>query len=138
MHKIFNVSADCKPDLHYMVDLTGRLARIKEMIDRGDYFTINRARQYGKTTILKALNRYLEKDYQILRLDFQKLSCKDFENEDTFVKALSAEILKKTIFHYGYLRKCSVSPIFPAWMSGSQIFFRFSANGASGQKNRLF
>lgn len=65
------------------------------MIDRGDYFTINRARQYGKTTILKALNRYLEKDYQILRLDFQKLSCKDFENEDTFVKALSAEILKK-------------------------------------------
>ena len=54
MKKIFNTSADCKPALHYMVNIDNKLAEIKEMVDRGDYFTINRARQYGKTTTLKA------------------------------------------------------------------------------------
>ena len=40
------------------------------MIDRGQYFTINRARQFGKTTILKALYQYLKKDYYVISLDF--------------------------------------------------------------------
>ena len=70
MSKIFNVSADCKPELHYMVDIGGRLREIKRMVDRGDYFTINRARQYGKTTTLKALKRYLIKEYIVISLDF--------------------------------------------------------------------
>lgn len=30
MSKIFNVSADCLPELHYMVDLSGRLREIKK------------------------------------------------------------------------------------------------------------
>ena len=62
MGKIFNVSADCKPSLHYMVDITERLQKIKEFVDRGEYFTINRARQYGKTTTLRALKKYLSID----------------------------------------------------------------------------
>lgn len=41
--KMFNVNADCQPDLHYMVDITERLQKIKEMVDAGQYFTINRA-----------------------------------------------------------------------------------------------
>lgn len=69
MSKTFNVSADCKPELHYMVDIGGRLREIKRMVDRGDYFTINRARQYGKTTTLKALKRYLIKEYIVISLD---------------------------------------------------------------------
>lgn len=108
MGKVFNVSADCKPDLHYMVNIDGRLSKIKEMVDRGDYFTINRARQYGKTTTLKALACYLAKGdtltdavrskfpgYEVLDLDFQKLSYRDFESEASFVKAFSRESLKK-------------------------------------------
>ena len=51
MAKVFNINADCKPGLHYMVDVSGRLKQIKSMVDAGDYFTINRARQYGKTTV---------------------------------------------------------------------------------------
>ncbi len=78
-----------------MVNLEQRLAETKKMVDRGDYFTINRARQYGKTTMLKALERYLQNDYVVISLDFQKLSRKDFETEGLFVKALSREILKK-------------------------------------------
>lgn len=38
-----------------MVDLTDRVKEIKKMIDAGEYFTINRARQYGKTITLTAL-----------------------------------------------------------------------------------
>lgn len=98
MRKYFNVSGDCKPALHYMVDIEDRLGEIKHMIDRGDYFTINRARQYGKTTTLKALVRYLDEDYAVLSLDFQKLSHRDFETEEYFVGALSREILKKPYF----------------------------------------
>lgn len=95
MGKIFNVSGDCKPTLHYMVNIEDKLMAIKAMVDQGDYFTINRARQYGKTTTLKALGRYLQEDYVVLCLDFQKLSHQDFETEYYFVEALSREILKK-------------------------------------------
>lgn len=72
MGKYFNVSAACKPELHYMVDITARLRQIRAMVDAGQYFTINRARQYGKTTTIRALGRYLEKDYLVVSLDFQK------------------------------------------------------------------
>ena len=70
-NKFFNISGDCKPSLHYMVDITGRLEKIKNMVDHGQYFTINRARQYGKTTTLRSLSRYLQKDYHAVLIDFQ-------------------------------------------------------------------
>lgn len=65
MSRTFNITADCKPSLHYMVDLSGRLEQIKKMVDAGQYFTINRARQYGKTTTLRALAKYLIRDYVV-------------------------------------------------------------------------
>ncbi len=95
MSRIFNVSADCRPGLYYMVNIDKRLREIKAMVDRGDYFAINRARQYGKTTTLKALERFLRDEYAVLSLDFQRLSYKDFESEGFFIKAIAREILKK-------------------------------------------
>lgn len=92
MGRIFNVSADCKPNLHYMVDISGLLQKIREYIDRGDYFTMNRARQYGKTTTLKALARFLAEDYVVVSLDFQRLSSSDFQDEAFFVMAFAREI----------------------------------------------
>lgn len=93
MHKIFNVAGDCKPKIHYMVDITGKLQRIKEMVDAGQYFTINRARQYGKTTTLHALAQYLQEEYLVLSLDFQLLSSGDFADENNFVEAFAREIV---------------------------------------------
>lgn len=55
MTRTFNVTGSCDTQLHYMVDITDRLEKIKVLIDNGDYFTINRARQYGKTTTIRAL-----------------------------------------------------------------------------------
>lgn len=55
MPKIFNTNGYCDPQLHYMVDLTECLEQIKAMVDAEMYFAINRARQYGKTTVLTVL-----------------------------------------------------------------------------------
>ena len=60
MGRLFNVNGNCIPELHYMVDLTERLEQVKNMVDAGQYITINRARQYGKTTMLKELAKNLE------------------------------------------------------------------------------
>lgn len=62
MGKTFNVNGACSPDRHYMVDLGKRLEEIRVMIDKGEYFTINKVRQYGKTTLLRALGDFLKKE----------------------------------------------------------------------------
>ena len=53
-----------------LADITLGLEIIKSMVDKGQYFTINRARQYGKTTTLHLLETFLEKDYFVLNLDW--------------------------------------------------------------------
>lgn len=45
MDKYFNVEGACNPQEHYMVNLDGRLAEIKKLIDRKKYFSINRGRR---------------------------------------------------------------------------------------------
>ena len=59
MERYFNITGSCNPKEHYMVNLDSRLAEIKKMIDKGQYFCINRGRQYGKTTTIQALEEYL-------------------------------------------------------------------------------
>ena len=41
MKKKFNITGLCVPHKHYMVDLSERLVKIREMVAEGDYFTIN-------------------------------------------------------------------------------------------------
>lgn len=94
MSKVFNVTADCKPDIHYMVNLDTRLAEIKELIDAGKYFTVNRARQYGKTTTLRALSRYLQCEYYVALLDFQTFGDAKFKNENTFSLTFAKSFLR--------------------------------------------
>ena len=93
MAKKFNVNGVCRPDLHYMVDLSSRLAAIKEMVEEGAYFTINKARQYGKTTILRALAHFLQEEYVVVSLDFQRMSSLSFQDEQKFVASFSEELL---------------------------------------------
>ena len=93
MSKIFHVDGCCDPELHYMVNISSRLHKIKNMVDAGQYFTINRARQYGKTTTLTALTDFLKTTYNVIYLDFQTISYADFEKEQNFVAAFSRELL---------------------------------------------
>lgn len=97
--KCFNVTATCVPARHYMVDISGKIDRIvTELIDKNYYFTINRARQYGKTTTLSRLSARLREDYYVIRISFEGA-------EDLFVSArdmvngflyLTANELRKT------------------------------------------
>jgi len=75
-----------------MAGLKARLQAIKEMADDGEYFYINRARQYGKTTVLRALAEELRRGYVVADLDFQRMSSADFERESAFVHGLAREI----------------------------------------------
>lgn len=92
MKRSFNITGACNPQEHYMVNLDGRLAEIKKMVDAGKYFVINRGRQYGKTTTIMALENYLENDYIVVSMDFQFLDASDFEDVKTFVKAFAREL----------------------------------------------
>lgn len=72
MYKKFCVTGACIPEKNYMVDLTSRIDRMKkDYIDKGEYFTINRARQYGKTTTLYLLEQRLREEYIVLSLSFE-------------------------------------------------------------------
>lgn len=94
--KKFNTTGICKPEQHYMVDIRERLIQIKALVDEGEYFVINRARQYGKTTTLFALKKFLANDYLVVSLDFQRqMSAKKFEDETTFSVAFLEAFLKK-------------------------------------------
>ena len=92
MERYFNITGCCNPQEHYMVNLDSRLAQIKKMVDRGQYFCINRGRQYGKTTLIMALESYLEKEYIVVSMDFQGLSTPEFSTEGMFVKAFAREL----------------------------------------------
>lgn len=94
MKRRFNTTGSCSSKRHYMVRLDSRLKKIKEnFVDYGSYFVINRGRQYGKTTTLSALEKYLEDDYTVLSLDFQQIGTEDFVDEPTFVRAFGEMLL---------------------------------------------
>ena len=76
--KTFNTAGTCRPNEHYMVDITERLEIIRKMVAKGDYFCINRGRQYGKTTTLAALSDYLKNDYCVFSISFEGLGDSSF------------------------------------------------------------
>lgn len=94
MQRYFNTEGVCNPKKHYMVNLDNRLEQIKSRyVERGSYFVINRGRQYGKTTTLRALADYLKMEYLVVSMDFQMISTKNFENEVRFSKAFAKMFL---------------------------------------------
>jgi len=88
----FNVTGLCNPDRHYMVDITNKLMQIKDMIDYGDYFTVNRARQYGKTTTLRRLWRFLADDYIVVSISFEGWDDESFATSKNFCQTFLQQI----------------------------------------------
>ena len=93
--KKFNTTAVCIPSKHYMVDLSERVKEIKKLVDDGKYFTINRARQYGKTTTIAALSKTLAKEYEVVSLSFEGIGNAGFATEQSFVKAFSRSLKRE-------------------------------------------
>ena len=86
MRKEFNITGSCNPQWHYMVNTEKRFKAVEALIDRGKYFTINRARQYGKTTTLIMIWRRLSERYIVVPLSFEGLDSSAFESNEAFVK----------------------------------------------------
>ena len=85
MRKRFNITGSCNPDRHYMVDTSKRFAAVEDLINQGAYFTINRARQYGKTTTLDMIWRRLSDRFIVIPLSFEGLGDSAFSNQTSFV-----------------------------------------------------
>ncbi|WP_250631597.1 ATP-binding protein [Rhodoflexus caldus] len=86
MKKRFNITGTCRAEEHYMMDDSRRFQSILEMVEYGDYFVINRPRQFGKTTMLSALRRELEKreDYLPIFMNFQGLGSSVYVSDIAF------------------------------------------------------
>lgn len=98
--KIFGVKSE-HPDTADVTGLDERLKKIRSRyIERGSYFVINRGRQYGKTTTLKALAEYLRPDYIVLSMDFQEIGTAEFQDEAVFSRAF-VEVLMKAYRYNG-------------------------------------
>jgi AAA-like domain len=87
MAKKFNVTGRCIPALHYMADRSVKMNKIIEMVEDGDYFVINRPRQYGKTTTLHHIAEALIDAglYVGFNISFEGIGDVIFETEEAFV-----------------------------------------------------
>ena len=90
--KEFRVAGICVPEKNYMVDISGKIAEIKKLIDKGDYFTINRARQYGKTTTLYELRKHLANEYLVIKISFEGLGDESFSSPEQFCPTFTEQI----------------------------------------------
>ena len=86
--KKFKIIGTCVPEENYMVDISGKIGQIMQMIHQKDYFVINRPRQYGKTTTLSLLEQELLKTqvYLPIRLSFEGIGGRIFTTEERFCK----------------------------------------------------
>ncbi|WP_061995684.1 AAA family ATPase [Clostridium sp. ATCC 25772] len=99
MKKRFNVTGTCIPERHYMVDISKKLDSILSLIDNQEYFIINRPRQYGKTTTLYLLNRYLKTsiEYIPIKISFEGIGDLIFEDKKIFSKEF-LQIISDALF----------------------------------------
>ena len=94
MARVFNTTAVCIPLEHYMVNIDSRLVEIKKLVDAGKYFTIHKARQYGKTTTLRALYTFLQNEYYVVLIDFQTFGNAEFQTENKFALSFAGSFLR--------------------------------------------
>jgi len=79
-----------------MADVSKKLALAFSMVELGDYFIINRPRQYGKTTTLYSLAEMLRQtgDYIVLNMSFEGVGDLFFDDEKVFSQGF-VELLAK-------------------------------------------
>ena len=106
--KNFNVTGLCIPGRHYMVDTSARIETIiRDYIDKGAYFTINRARQYGKTTTLALLTARMKEEYAVIRMSF--------EGRDSFFESFARFCYNIRLEFIDRLERCGFDSLAAVW-----------------------
>ena len=103
--KRFNYTGTCIPERHYMADTSKKIEKIIEMVDYGGYFTINRPRQYGKTTTIALLEKRLKEKYDLISISFEGNGNKIFEEEELFCESIISIFAEGTINKESQLKK---------------------------------
>lgn len=86
--KKYNTTGKCIADRHYMVPIDRQVEVAAQLAKDGLYFCINRGRQYGKTTTLAFLEKYLqEKGDVVFSISFEGLPDSAFESLETLLAA---------------------------------------------------
>ncbi|MCC8028196.1 MAG: ATP-binding protein [Lachnospiraceae bacterium] len=79
-----------------MVDTSRKVEQIvSQFIEKDKYFTINRARQYGKSTMLTAIRERLKNEYYVLSISFEWAETffkSDYYLADGFVKLTAKQM----------------------------------------------
>lgn len=95
--KTFNTAGKCIPSMHYMVDISRQVEAAAKLVRRGNYFCINRGRQYGKTTTLALLKKKLEGEGNaVFSLSFEGLGGNAFKSYEAFLCA-SAQLMYDSV-----------------------------------------
>ncbi len=94
MAKEFNTSVTCDPELHYMVDTTKKMKVFERLIDKKKYFTITRARQFGKSTSLNWIYDNLSDRYLVVPASFELFSENDWNDDNAFCKYFCTKMIK--------------------------------------------
>ncbi|NJN35180.1 MAG: AAA family ATPase [Saprospiraceae bacterium] len=86
MEKKFNITGKCNANRHYMADVSNKSKSVIKLVEAGEYFIINRPRQYGKTTMLHNLATALREkgDYIVFNTSFGGIGDAIFEDETVF------------------------------------------------------
>ncbi len=94
MKKSFNITGVSYPHIHYLMDTSEKLRQIMEMVERGDYFVINRPRQYGKSTMLHFIGEATDNlaDYLQISMNFQGVDSKWHESDAAFAQMFVHQI----------------------------------------------
>ena len=117
MAKEFNTSVTCNPKKHYMVDVTNKMKVFERLINNGKYFTITRARQFGKTSSLKWIYNNLNDKYLVVSISFEDTEEDDWISAATFYKTFCGYMA--TAFKDDELTKDETAAKF--WTEAQQI-----------------
>jgi len=101
MIREFNIAGICVPNMHYMVDISEKVEQIFKMVEGAKYFTINRGRQYGKTTTIGRLQKRIEDagNYTCISISFQYATDKMFADEEGFCQGFLNSVFDTMDFY---------------------------------------
>ncbi len=87
MKKYFNITGICISQKHFVVDTSAKIEKMLELIDDQKYFTINRPRQFGKTTTFLNIENKLRQreDYICLSISFEGMGVESYNGAELFI-----------------------------------------------------
>jgi hypothetical protein len=103
MAKRFNTTGTCFPHLHYMADVSAKFDVAIKFVEYGEYFAINRPRQYGKTTMLESLSRTLVKsdEWLVFNISFEGIDSQTSAEMTPFCQAF-VRLLSRSMLNFGH------------------------------------